>query len=130
MRDVAADAPSVGRAEGEPEPEGEQGRPDATSSRDTDWGKYELAIRRWEAVTGQPAPRPTEFGPRGNIRLSPHFTEWMMGLPPGWVTDLGFSRKDMFRLLGNGVVPLQAALAIRGLLDEESNDRSRWRLAA
>lgn len=91
---------------------------------DIDWGKYESAIRRWEAITGQPAPTPTEFGPRGNIRLSSRFTEWMMGIPLGWVTGMGFARKHEFRLLGNGVVPQQAVLAIKGLLDEESDLRS------
>lgn len=130
MPDPIADAQSVGRTKGQPEPEGEQRGSDAAFGSDTDWGKYEPAIRRWEAITGQPAPLPTEFGRRGNIRLSPRFAEWMMGVPPGWITGLGFSRKDTFRLIGNGVVPLQAALAIRGLIDEESKDCSRWGLAA
>jgi len=56
----------------------------------------------------------------GRPRLSPVFVEWMMGLPPGWVTEFGFTRKDAFRLLGNGVVPQQAALAINGLFYELS----------
>lgn len=128
--DTTADAPSVGRAEGQPTAEGEQGGSDVAFGGDTDWGKYEPAIRRWEAIIGRQAPSPTEFGPRGNVRLSPRFAEWMMGIPPGWVTGLGFSRKDMFRFIGNGVVPLQAALAIRGLIDEEGNSRARWGLAA
>jgi site-specific DNA-cytosine methylase len=62
-----------------------------------------------------------------SVLLAARFAEWMMGVPDGWVTDLGFSRKDTFRLIGNGVVPLQAALAVRGLIDEESNcDAGRW----
>jgi DNA (cytosine-5)-methyltransferase 1 len=41
----------------------------------------------------------------------------MMGLTPGWVTDVpGLSRSDMLRVLGNGVVPQQAALAVWWLL--------------
>lgn len=39
-----------------------------------------------------------------------------MGLPDGWVTDVGISRNDQLKALGNGVVPQQAAAAIRHLL--------------
>lgn len=39
-----------------------------------------------------------------------------MGLPAGWVTDVpGITRNDMLKMLGNGVVPQQAAAAIRHL---------------
>lgn len=77
------------------------------------WGAYEPAIRRWEYVTGRPAPRPTEPG-RAGERLSPRFVEWMMGLPAGWVTDVpGLPRNAQLKALGNGVVPQQAALALR-----------------
>ena len=42
-----------------------------------------------------------------------------MGLPPGWVTAVpGLSRTAQLRLLGNGVVPLQAAYAIHMVLNE------------
>ena len=41
----------------------------------------------------------------------------MMGLPEGHVCDLGLSRTAELKMLGNGVVPAQAALALR-LLDE------------
>lgn len=40
-----------------------------------------------------------------------------MGLPDGWVTDVpNLSRNDMLKALGNGVVPQQAAAALRILL--------------
>ncbi|MGA5130828.1 DNA cytosine methyltransferase [Streptomyces olivoreticuli] len=81
----------------------------------TDYGP---AIHRWETVLGRPAPEPTEPGTKGNRRLSPAFVEWMMGADPGWVTgtDLGLSRSDQLKILGNGVVIHQAALAYRLLL--------------
>ncbi|RCG20783.1 DNA cytosine methyltransferase [Streptomyces diacarni] len=81
----------------------------------TDYGP---AIRRWETVLGRRAPEPTEPGTRGNRRLSPAFVEWMMGADPGWVTspDLGLSRSDQLKILGNGVVIHQAAHAYRQLL--------------
>ena len=80
------------------------------------WGKYEPAIRRWEAVVG-PAPSHVEPNSRGNPRLSAKFAEWMMGLPPGWVTDVDLPRTAHLKILGNGVVPQQAAAALRWLLN-------------
>lgn len=80
------------------------------------WGQYAPAIARWEALT-RPAPAPTEpTGKNGAHRLSPRFVEWMQGLPDGWVTGVpGITRNDMLKALGNGVVPQQAAEAIRWL---------------
>jgi DNA (cytosine-5)-methyltransferase 1 len=40
----------------------------------------------------------------------------MMGLPEGWVCDVGLSRTAALKMLGNGVVPQQAALAVDLLL--------------
>lgn len=78
------------------------------------WGQYGPAIRRWESAIGRPVPDPTEPGRNGRPRLSPRFVEWLMGLEPGWVTDL-LPRNPALRVLGNGVVPQQAAHAL-GLL--------------
>jgi hypothetical protein len=82
------------------------------------WGKFEQAIRRWEAITGRPAPEPTKPDGRDSAhRLSSKFTEWMMGLPDGWITGHDLKRNDELKLAGNGVVPQQAELALRLLLD-------------
>lgn len=82
-----------------------------------DWGRFQPAILRWEVVTQNAAPTPTKpDGQDGNHRLSSEFTEWMMGLPPGWVSGVGLSRKDELKACGNGVVPQQAELALRVLL--------------
>ncbi|MFF6891316.1 DNA cytosine methyltransferase [Streptomyces microflavus] len=83
----------------------------------TDGIDYGPAIRRWEHITGRPAPCPTEPGTRNNRRLAPLFTEWLMGLPAGWVTDVpGIPRKEQLRILGNGVIPRQAHHAYGQLL--------------
>jgi len=85
-----------------------------------DWGKFAPAIERWEAIT-RPAPAPTKpDGKNGNHRLSAEFTEWMMGLPEGWVTspEIGLKRNDQLKACGNGVVPQQAELALRILLQD------------
>jgi len=84
------------------------------------WGKFTPAIKRWEELT-RPAPTPTKpDGKDGNHRLSAEFTEWMMGLPEGWVTaeDIGLKRNDALKACGNGVVPQQAELALRMLLQD------------
>ena len=88
-------------------------------SQPVNWGDYEPAIRRWETRLGRPAPRPTEpTGRNQGHRLSPRFTEWMMGLPDGWVTDpaIGLSRNEQLKACGNGVVPQQATAALRDML--------------
>lgn len=82
------------------------------------WGKFEPAIRRWEETLGRSAPAPTKpDGKDGAHRLSSAFTEWMMGLPEGWITDVGLSRNEELKACGNGVVPQQAELALRILLE-------------
>jgi len=45
-------------------------------------------------------------------KLNAVFVEYMMGLPIGWVTDTGLSRAQQLKMLGNGVVPQQAKLAL------------------
>lgn len=94
------------------------------------WGKFEPAIRRWETVTGREAPAPTKpDGKDGQHRLSAEFTEWMMGLPSGWITspEIGLSRNEALKACGNGVVPQQAVLALRMLLDGIDVERERER---
>lgn len=92
----------------------------ATRLEYTDYGNYAPAIARWEQVTGRAAPPPTNPPRRagGKPQLSAKFVEWMMGLPDGHVTgpDLNLSRERQLRLLGNGVVPQQAALAVHTLI--------------
>jgi DNA (cytosine-5)-methyltransferase 1 len=83
-----------------------------------EWGPYADAIRRWERRIGRPAPAPTELTAKASLRLSLRFVEWMMGLPAGWVTDVpGLGRNEKLKALGNGVVPQQAAEALRRLLE-------------
>lgn len=92
------------------------------SNKNIGWGKFEPAIRRWEALLGRPAPSPTKAdGKDGAHRLSSSFTEWMMGLPEDWICGHDLKRNDELKLAGNGVVPQQAELALRLLL--ETNER-------
>lgn len=94
----------------------------ATRLEYTDYGNYAPAIARWEQVTGRQAPPPTNPPRRegGKPQLSARFVEWLMGLPDGHVTgpDLDLSRERQLRMLGNGVVPQQAALAVGTLVNE------------
>jgi DNA (cytosine-5)-methyltransferase 1 len=83
----------------------------------SNWGKFAPAIHQWETITGNPAPPPTiPDGRDGQARLNPQFAEWMMGLPPGWITDCDITRNEQLKACGNGVVPQQATLAITRLI--------------
>lgn len=91
----------------------------STVVEQTNWGRFEPAIRRWEELLGRPAPEPTKpDGKEGAHRLSSAFTEWMMGVPEGWITDAGLTRNEELKACGNGVVPQQAELALRMLLED------------
>lgn len=77
------------------------------------FGQYAPAIARQEQAFGYPAPSPTEPGKNGRPRLSARFAEWMMGAPPGWITDTpGVTRNEALRMAGNGVVRQQALAAL------------------
>jgi DNA (cytosine-5)-methyltransferase 1 len=88
------------------------------------WGDYAESIARAEAVFG-PAPEPTETDTcpcgskvKSTPRLSCVFDQWLMGLPAGWITSVpGVTHAEALKMCGNGVVPAQAALAIRICLD-------------
>ena len=78
--------------------------------KETTWGRYDGAIRRWEAVLGRPAPTPAI-----DWKMNPAFIEWMMGFPEGWITSSDISFTRTMKCLGNAVVPLQAAYAYADL---------------
>ncbi|GAA1609131.1 DNA cytosine methyltransferase [Leucobacter chromiireducens] len=81
------------------------------------WGRYATAIARWEHVTGMTAPVPAIHRAGQGLRPSPGFVEWLMGLPPGWVTGpgIGLTANQQLTALGNGVLPLQAVAALTTL---------------
>jgi DNA (cytosine-5)-methyltransferase 1 len=77
------------------------------------WNRYGPAVDRHARLVGRPAPSPVvaNRNAKRGVSLNPVFVEWMMGLPEGWVTGHGLPRTAALRVLGNGVVPQQAALA-------------------
>jgi len=85
---------------------------DGTCIERFNFRQYEQAIRRWEAVMGRIAPTPVD-----DKGVNPVFVEWVMGLPEGHVTSLDISRAGQLKMLGNGVVPQQAALALQLLAE-------------
>ena len=90
-----------------------QKHPKPTSgSANVSFGAYEPAVRRWEQILGRTAPVPVDE--RG---INNSFVEWMMGLPENHVCNQGLSRTAELKMLGNGVVPQQALLAL-ALLNE------------
>jgi DNA (cytosine-5)-methyltransferase 1 len=80
---------------------------------EVNWGKYGAAIDRWARILGRPSPDPTIPNAAGRPRLSPSFVEWMMGLPAGHVCGHGLRPAQELKMLGNGVCPQQAELALR-----------------
>ena len=115
----AADTDRFGRDRGAHEPErGPEWGTAACWHRQGAFGRYEAAVRRHERVFGRLAPAPVEPARNGNPRLSARFSEWMMGLPDGWVTGVpGLSRNAQLKAIGDGVMPAQAAMALRMLLE-------------
>lgn len=81
------------------------------------WGRYAQAIARWEHITGRAAPGPAILNEEKGPRPAPEFVEWLMGLPAGWVTDPehGLTANQQNTALGNGVLPLQAVVALDAL---------------
>ena len=82
----------------------------------THYEDFSASIAQWEHVMQMSAPRYYEDINDG-IRLSPAFSEWLMGHDKGWITDRGLPRYAQFALIGNGVVPQQATHAINTLAD-------------
>jgi len=106
---------SVGQLDGQtqeltPERQRPRQEPKHRGAATTAWGRYTAAVSQWERVIGRLAPEPTD-----KTGVAPEFVEWMMGLPEGWVTDLDLPRAAQLKMLGNGVVPQQAALALEAL---------------
>lgn len=114
-------AHSGGRDGGTGDEPQEGGRDEPADSRHSPaewWGEYLPAIRRWECLTGVPAPAPTELGPRGGRRLTALFAEWLMGIP-GHVTGVpGLTRAQQLHKIGNGAMPQQAYVAYEHLLHQ------------
>lgn len=86
--------------------------------RRTEWGRHSPAIRRWERITGRPAPRATEpVGRRGRHGITAAYAEWHQGYPQGWGTGVpGMTRRELVKAFGNSVMPLQAAVALDDML--------------
>ena len=76
-----------------------------------DFDKFQPAIEKWEKVLGRKAPAPVKDG-----KLNALFSEFMMGVPEGWITDIDLPYTQKVKACGNGVVPQQAALALSILL--------------
>lgn len=98
--------------------------PNTGEGSDFDWREFAPAVRRWESVT-RLSPSPVEPGRGGRLRLSADFTEWMMGLPAGWITDTpGLTRSQSIKMCGNGVVPQQAYYALARMIQMETKHNS------
>jgi DNA (cytosine-5)-methyltransferase 1 len=84
----------------------------------SNWEMQELG-RRPSPFPDMHLQDPPEALDQGKLR--PEYAEYMMGLPAGWVTNLDISRSQMFKIIGNGVVPQQAYYALQQLLTSVDN---------
>lgn len=83
-----------------------------------EFGIHYPAVQRWESET-RPAPAPVVLNRNGRRQINVRFSEWMMGMPDGWVTDtLKVPRYAQLQLIGNAVVPQQARQAIQDLVKD------------
>lgn len=80
------------------------------------FASHTAALEHWVDVIGRPWPTPYFLSTIGEVALNPGFVEWMMGLPAGYVTGHGIADTACMQMLGNGVIPQQAELALRLLL--------------
>jgi len=69
-----------------------------------------------------PSPPPTIPNSRGKHRLNPAFTEWMMGQPAGWITNVDISANEQIKACGNGVVTQQALEALRRMAARQEQE--------
>ena len=82
------------------------------AKRTKTWADYLPALQAWRDVVERPWPEALTAG-----EINPAFMEWMMGLPAGWVCDTpDLTNAQARKALGNGVVPQQAAAALRWML--------------
>tara|TARA_R110002074_G_scaffold39995_1_gene107226 strand:- start:339 stop:1316 length:978 start_codon:yes stop_codon:yes gene_type:complete len=110
--DIANVTDTAGVGLQELRPERGLGETETETRRLSSFGAYEPAVRRWEQTLGRTAPVPVDE--RG---INNSFVEWMMGLPENHVCNQGLTRTAELKMLGNGVVPQQALLAL-ALLNE------------
>ena len=75
-----------------------------------------IASELVKTIHEREVPAPLDQG-----KLNAKFVEYMMGLPEGWVTDVGLSRSQQLKILGNGVVPQQAEYALELLWETYVN---------
>jgi DNA (cytosine-5)-methyltransferase 1 len=86
------------------------GMTDSVVRREEFLETYGHNLQYWAKVTNQEPPPPVDSG-----RINHVFVEWLMGVPLGHVTGVASWAQSM-KMLGNGAVPQQVALAISRLL--------------
>ena len=83
------------------------------------WGVYRVVMARWASRLASLAPDPIRGWSRnGYMRYNEDFAEWLMGLPHHYTKVADVTRRERMKMLGNGVVPQQAMLALELLTGE------------
>lgn len=87
------------------------------------WDKWAGSISHWESILGRKAPLAVEkWRDNKKPRITIEFLEWMMGLPKGLVSDpdIKIAHSHKKKIIGNGVCPQQAIIALKYLLDDSN----------
>lgn len=97
----------------------------APDTHDLAGSKWWPAVAQWADLCGTPPPPFVHHGPRGGTTIDARFSEWMMGFPAGWATDIARSNSAALRLVGNSIQPQTAALAWSTLVDRLHHHTTR-----
>jgi hypothetical protein len=85
-----------------------------TEIRNRVWATRDSCFSHYPARCPAWCPN-VEPNKHGNPRITIEFVIWMMGWQQDWFAGTELARVSQFMLLGNGVVPQQAQLAIDAL---------------
>lgn len=112
---VLDDASSERRQQIRRSPFGNEGQNERRFEKNDNIANCASQSHFWPSRPGEPQHEWEE--PRTvDRKLNPAWVAQLMGLPSDWVEVEGLTREMKLRALGNGVVPQQAELAIRTLL--------------
>ncbi len=80
------------------------------------WGPFQPAIDLWYKLVGRPPPMTAYLPTREHVIANAAIPEWMMGFPPGYIVDNTDHNRAALHMVGNSVVPQQAAHALEWCL--------------
>lgn len=81
-----------------------------------EWGPFQQAVDLWASLIGRYPPTKAYIPTRQHVIAHAGIPEWMMGFPKGYVVDNTETNRAALHMIGNSVVPQQAAHALESCL--------------